>query len=296
MRDVACAGYVAGGNTSFFGRGAQQAEADLGGKMVGTYQPENVRNAIQERLAFTNQVGAKYASMLAFPMFENQMDSAAGGLDTVMSVTSRLLPWDVTGTGSQGMHNSFPGGENVFQAYKAALALDTIHVRQPFAPSAPLPPSTGSARALTARAGLGVWMCAVRRGPARRREPGLHFPGLDEQRRLLHARGPTVEPPPIAERLPEACAQEPDRACVRRGPHRKFDGFASAPRPTTRTLACPGRPSRSRTRHPFCVCRLVFLAYAGPGTAITACSNAGRHNPTPARARSRKKRHTPRFP
>ena len=156
----------AGGNTSFFGRGAQQAEADLGGKMVGTYQPENVRNAIQERLAFTNQVGAKYASMLAFPMFENQMDSAAGGLDTVMSVTSRLLPWDVTGTGSQGMHNSFPGGENVFQAYKAALALDTIHFGEDLraaesAPPPARPPVRPSAPVTACRLPIASAHCAL---------------------------------------------------------------------------------------------------------------------------------------
>lgn len=163
MRDVACAGYVAGGNTAFFGKNGTRVRF---GKQVGIYTPDAVREAIQDRLAFTNQVGAKYASMLAFPMFEDQMNDAAGGLDTVMSVTSRLLPWNVTGTNSQGMHDSFPGGEECFQAYKAALALDTIHVRQPFAPSAPLPP-LWVRRARSRRVpGLGVWMCAVRRGPA----------------------------------------------------------------------------------------------------------------------------------
>ena len=165
--------HQAGGNTTFFGRNGTSAKFTLT-KQTGDYTADRVRNAIQERLAFTNQVGAKYASLLAFPMWEGQMDAAAGGLDTVMSVTSRLLPWDVTGTGSQGSHNSFPGGQKVYEGYKAALGLDTIHVRPP--PPAPAPAPFGgalSARA-HARAGSDVWMCAVWRGLARRREPGLH--------------------------------------------------------------------------------------------------------------------------
>ena len=86
-----------------------------------------MRGEIQDRLAFVNSVGAKYASMLAFPMFEAQMDSAVSSLDTVMSVTSRLLPWEVNGTGSQGQHNSFPGGHAVWKLYKEVLQLHTVH-------------------------------------------------------------------------------------------------------------------------------------------------------------------------
>ena len=134
MRDIACAGYVAGGNCLFFGRGdktnlfgAATYTTAIGNKQVGTYSPTAVRGEIQDRLAFVNSVGAKYASMLAFPMFEAQMDSAVSSLDTVMSVTSRLLPWEVNGTGSQGQHNSFPGGHAVWKLYKEVLQLHTVH-------------------------------------------------------------------------------------------------------------------------------------------------------------------------
>ena len=134
MRDIACAGYVAGGNCLFFGRGAKgnpfgttNHKAAIGNKQVGFYDASAVRKGMQDRLAFVNSVGAKYDSMLAFPMFEAQMDSATSSLDTVMSVTSRLLPWEVNGTGSQGMHSSFPGGHGVWQLYKDALQLHTVH-------------------------------------------------------------------------------------------------------------------------------------------------------------------------
>ena len=85
MRDVACAGYVAGCNTLFF------AQDSMGGD---SYSMDNARTHMMERLSFSNDVGAKYASMLAFPCTAQQMSS--GHLDTVMSVTTRLLPWEVT--------------------------------------------------------------------------------------------------------------------------------------------------------------------------------------------------------
>ena len=86
MRDVACAGYVAGMNATFFSR--NQGEK--------TYSLETARQNIQDRLSFADDVGAKYASMLAFPATEQQLE-ANQGFDTVMSVTSRLLPWELTG-------------------------------------------------------------------------------------------------------------------------------------------------------------------------------------------------------
>ena len=113
MRDIACAGYVAGGNATFFTKGADGYTARAG--------LEN----IQSRLSFADDVGAKYGSMLAFPCSEQQF-SANQGLDTVMSVTSRLLPWEVTGVNARN-HSSFPGGEKVYQAYNAALGLDSVH-------------------------------------------------------------------------------------------------------------------------------------------------------------------------
>ena len=113
MRDVACAGYVAGGNASFFT------------KYDKTHTLERARTALQERLSFSDDVGAKYGSMLAFPCTEQQF-SANQGLDTVMSVTSRLLPWEVTGVNARN-HSSFPGGEQVFRQYNQMLGLDSVH-------------------------------------------------------------------------------------------------------------------------------------------------------------------------
>jgi hypothetical protein len=115
MRDVACAGYVAGCNTLFF------AQDSMGGD---SYSMDNARSHMMERLSFSNDVGAKYASMLAFPCTAQQMSS--GHLDTVMSVTTRLLPWEVT-TATGGDHHSFPGGQKVFGEYQGKLNLRSVH-------------------------------------------------------------------------------------------------------------------------------------------------------------------------
>ena len=114
MRDVACAGYVAGCNTLFF---AQESGTQ-------TFTLAEAAKNMMERLSFANDVGAKYASMLAFPCTAQQMES--GHLDTVMSVTTRLLPWEVT-SASGGDHNSFPGGQKVFEAYQNGLQLRSVH-------------------------------------------------------------------------------------------------------------------------------------------------------------------------
>ena len=113
MRDVACAGYVAGCNTLFF---AQESS--------GNFSMAEAGKNMMERLSFSNDVGAKYASMLAFPCTAQQMSS--GHLDTVMSVTTRLLPWEVT-SATGGDHHSFPGGEQVFAQYQQALGLRSVH-------------------------------------------------------------------------------------------------------------------------------------------------------------------------
>lgn len=115
MRDVACAGYVAGCNTLFF------AQDSMGGDV---YSIAEAQKNMMERLSFSNDVGAKYASMLAFPCTAQQMSS--GHLDTVMSVTTRLLPWEVT-TATGGDHHSFPGGQKVFQEYQGKLNLRSVH-------------------------------------------------------------------------------------------------------------------------------------------------------------------------
>jgi len=111
MRDVACAGYVAGGNTRWF------AQDDK-----GKFSMSQAQDALQARLSFANDDTDRYASMLAFPCMEGQFNS--GQLDTVMSVTTRLLPWEVN---NAGVHASFPGGDALFGLYNAALQLSQVH-------------------------------------------------------------------------------------------------------------------------------------------------------------------------
>ncbi len=41
-------------------------------------------------------------------------------------MTTRLLPWEVT-SATGGDHHSFPGGQQVYQAYSNALNLRSIH-------------------------------------------------------------------------------------------------------------------------------------------------------------------------
>ena len=112
MRDVACAGYVAGANTRWF------ATPVAGGAM----SMEAAQDNLQARLSFANDDTDRYASMLAFPCYEGQFNS--GQLDTVMSVTTRLLPWEVN---NAGLHASFPGGDAMFNKYNAALQLSQVH-------------------------------------------------------------------------------------------------------------------------------------------------------------------------
>ena len=116
MRDIACAQYVAGGNCKFFATG------QLSG---GTASLGDCKNNMMKRLAFADDVGAPYDSMLAFPAHAGQFTN--GALDTVMSITSRLLPWEVQSTSAPNAHNSFPGGEAVYKQYAINLQLHTIH-------------------------------------------------------------------------------------------------------------------------------------------------------------------------
>lgn len=108
LRDISCAGYVAGGGTKFFGTSANE-----------------VKQQIQRRLAMREGVDGSYKDMLAFPLTEEQFEN--GSMDTCISVTSRVLPWEVQSTGVGGVHNSFPGGEQSYKAYDEAFKLSSIH-------------------------------------------------------------------------------------------------------------------------------------------------------------------------
>jgi hypothetical protein len=106
LRDVMANGYRAGGNAKFFA-----PDGDL----------RKAKEAIMKRLAFEDGENEDYpASLLAFPMKRTQYDNKC---QTVMSLTSRLLPWEVQG----GTHDSFPGGEEGFKVYEPLLSLRQVH-------------------------------------------------------------------------------------------------------------------------------------------------------------------------
>ena len=116
LRDVMCSGYVAGGNARFFG------EEDAKNNAGGAYDATKIRAAITKRLSFTDDASGDYESMLAFAV---PLDSGSKR-DQVYSISSRLLPWEVTATQK---HEYFPGGNKFghFDYYKGAYQLDSIH-------------------------------------------------------------------------------------------------------------------------------------------------------------------------
>jgi len=139
MRDIMSNGYRAGGNTKFFGDAARAERADQayaanGGnaaakKAASDAQLLDVKvgeigTAMMKRLNFEEGDGSideQPESLLAFPMSAGQYNS--GAMNTEMSVTSRLLPWEV----NDRRHQSFPGGHEMQQAYESALNLKSVH-------------------------------------------------------------------------------------------------------------------------------------------------------------------------
>jgi hypothetical protein len=105
LRDIMANGYRAGGNAVFF-----NDEKDLG----------KAARKIQERLNFEDADRDEvFPSLLAFPMHVSQVE----GMHNELSVSSRLLPWDVHSTA----HNSFPGGQDMYAAYNTAMQLEQVH-------------------------------------------------------------------------------------------------------------------------------------------------------------------------
>jgi hypothetical protein len=113
MRDIMCSGYVAGGNTMFFGIGNEKA--------TGPVDPQKIRNDIDARLSFQNDATGDYSSMLAFCAPPG--DGAKR--DQVISISDRLLPWEVTRNDASKEY--FPGGSSGFAAVRSVIGLDTIH-------------------------------------------------------------------------------------------------------------------------------------------------------------------------
>ncbi len=178
MRDIACAGYVAGCNTQFFTR-----NPDADNYTLATGQSNMMR-----RLSFADDVGGSYQSMLAFPALGAQFES--GHLDTVMSVTTRLLPWEVTSAGG-GTNNSFPGGDAMFREYNNKLGLSSV--QSAAAPA--LPRCLRAPRSLPLSRRRARSCCAqLRRGHEGRREHGVHLARLDQQCHLLPRPAPPLRP------------------------------------------------------------------------------------------------------
>ena len=122
MRDIACAGYVAGGNTVFFAGNQETGSMETSGDQDA--RANNIKQTIMKRLSFKNDVSDRYPSLLAFPADEGQF-SYVNGIDNVMSITGRLLPWEVNG--ASAVHRSFPGGEAMWMKLKSEWGLDAVH-------------------------------------------------------------------------------------------------------------------------------------------------------------------------
>ena len=119
MRDVMCSGYVAGGNTRFFG---QPNNAASGFSFNKAAQDIDVTDALDNRLSFNDQAEGEYDSMLAFAC--GYGDGAKR--DQVISITDRLLPWEVTGGENEGK-KYFPGASDNYNLYRKAWKLNTVH-------------------------------------------------------------------------------------------------------------------------------------------------------------------------
>ncbi len=115
MRDILCAGYVAGGNTKFFGMTDKDTAPDF------TKNPTVVADDIQKRLSFEMGADDEYGSLLAFAVPYG--DGAKR--DMVMSISDRVLPWEVNMV--QADRKYFPGGADGYAAYRTRYGLGQIH-------------------------------------------------------------------------------------------------------------------------------------------------------------------------
>lgn len=118
MRDIMCSGYVAGGNTRWFGM-------PEGESAFKTYaQPEDVQAGMNKRLSFEDDSSGEYASMLAFA--SPYGEAAVSSRDQVISISERLLPWEVA-KNADPSKTYFPGGKPGFDKYGGKWSLGQIH-------------------------------------------------------------------------------------------------------------------------------------------------------------------------
>ena len=129
MRDIMCSGYVAGGNTRWFA--ADIGTNELKPPGTGTEEiayfdaqrAETVDN-ITKRLSFDDDSSGEYASLLAFAC--SYPDELSGSRDQVISISDRLLPWEVAKNQAPAK-TYFPGGPKNYTRYKNLYQLDQIH-------------------------------------------------------------------------------------------------------------------------------------------------------------------------
>ena len=118
LRDIMASGYVAGGNTMFFGEteGLRGNLDEWKSAIVGS---------MTKRLSFADDASGEYESMIAF--VAPWGDGAKR--DQVISLSERLLPWEVTNSGESFADKKqyFPGGSTGFGWYNGQLNLAQIH-------------------------------------------------------------------------------------------------------------------------------------------------------------------------
>ena len=118
MRDIMCSGYVAGGNTRWFA----MEDGDMAFKTTGN--SETAQAGINKRLSFEDDASGEYASMLAFACPYGE--AAAASRDQVISISDRLLPWEVT-KNADSAKTYFPGGATGYKTYRAKYGLNQLH-------------------------------------------------------------------------------------------------------------------------------------------------------------------------
>ena len=126
MRDIMCTGYVAGGNCQFFGANRSNKAVNGVGPNKKVFNREKIVEDMNKRLAFTDDASGEYASMLAF-VAPYDKEVAAGHRDQVISISERLLPWEVTRHTAMPGREYFPGEGEGFENYMRAYGLDQLH-------------------------------------------------------------------------------------------------------------------------------------------------------------------------
>ena len=113
-RDVCCAGYVAGGNVGYFTKGRNGQCSMIEGQ-----------KNLTERLGVNSGMTDYHPSLFAFPSMEEHT-IAHTQMDTVMSLTGRMLPWN-TSNPQDDAKDKFPGGKEMFDSYKKGINFGSIH-------------------------------------------------------------------------------------------------------------------------------------------------------------------------